>query len=79
MAKRIKREDSLTYLQSEMQTHAANASALRKENELLRSDRMMLIEALTDLTSDESYWSKEALQSGIVWRLKNVVNNIKNG
>jgi hypothetical protein len=39
----------------------------------------MLLSALEDLTSDEAYWSEEAIKSGIVWRLKNVLNQIKNG
>jgi len=79
MVKRIKREESLSYLQNELQTHSKNAGALRQENEVLRNDRSMLLSALEDLTSDEAYWSEEAIKSGIVWRLKNVLNQIKNG
>jgi hypothetical protein len=35
------------------------------------------MDTLDALTEDESYWSKEALQTGIVFKLKNVLNQIR--
>ena len=79
LAKRIKREESLAYLQSEVQTHAKNAGQLRQENEQLRNDRMMLIEIITDMVEDDSYWVEGTETQTMRWRVKNLVNNIKNG
>jgi hypothetical protein len=40
----------------------------------------MLLEVLSDLSEDESYWNMEdtSVQT-MLWRLKNLLNNLKNG
>jgi len=77
MAKRRVNEPGLNYLKGEVQHYQKEVGSYRQEIEKLRNDRMMLLSALEDLTSDENYWSEEAIKSGIVWRLKNVLNNLK--
>ena len=79
MPKRRVNEPGLNYLKGELSRVEQDVSAYRREIEVLRSDRSMLLDALEELTNNEEYWSKEALSMGIVWRLKNVLNNIKNG
>ena len=70
---------------------AANIDALRleikelnrdlnscyREMDTLRNQNMMLLEVLTDLTGDESYWSDQAKASGLVFKLTNVLTQIK--
>ncbi len=53
-------------------------SDLYKEHDIVRNQNMMLLEVLTDLTGDESYWSDEAKKTGIVFKLTNVLTQIKN-
>lgn len=76
MVKRRVNEPGINYLQSQIQEYKKENIGLRNELDILRNDRMMLLSALDDLTSDESYWSEEAIKSGIVWRLKNVLTQI---
>lgn len=51
---------------------------LRKENDLLRNNNMMLMDVLENLVSDESYWSVEVSTKTMLWRLKNILDNLKN-
>jgi len=78
MAKRNNNGIGIRHLQTEVQSYHKENIDQRREIEILRNDRSMLLSALDDLTSDESYWSEDALKSGIVWRLKNVLTQIKN-
>ena len=48
-----------------------------REMDTLRNQNMMLLEVLTDLTGDESYWSDQAKASGLVFKLTNVLTKIK--
>ena len=50
---------------------------LRNDIDGLRGQNIMLMDTLDALTEDESYWSPEALQTGIVFKLKNVLNQIR--
>lgn len=50
----------------------------RKENDLLRNNNMMLMDVLENLVSDESYWSVEVSTKTMLWRLKNILDNLKN-
>ena len=52
-------------------------SDLYKEHDIVRNQNMMLLEVLTDLTGDESYWSDQAKASGLVFKLTNVLTQIK--
>lgn len=38
----------------------------------------MLREALRALVADKTFWSEEAIRTGIIWRLENVLNQIEN-
>jgi hypothetical protein len=53
-------------------------SSVLRENDSLRADRMMLLEMLSDLTETESYWADDVATKTTVWRLKNLLNNLKN-
>ena len=48
-----------------------------REMDTLLNQNMMLLEVLTDLTGDESYWSDQAKASGLVFKLTNVLTQIK--
>lgn len=50
---------------------------LRKDNDLLRNNNMMLMNVLEDLTNDESYWSTDVSTKTMLWRLKNILNSLK--
>ena len=51
---------------------------IRRENESLRSQNQMLKDSLQALVEDKSFWSEQAISSGIVWRLENVLKQINN-
>lgn len=48
-----------------------------REMDTLRNQNMMLLEVLSDLTGDESYWSDSAKNSGLIFKLTNVLTQIK--
>ena len=77
MAKRRINVDSVEKLMYEMDQHKKEKAELRRDNDALRNQNMMLLESLEAITEENEYWSQEALQSGIVFRLKNVLNQIK--
>jgi hypothetical protein len=70
-------EAGVHYLQEEIKKHKAEKSMLRSDIDGLRGQNIMLMDTLDALTQDESYWSAEALQTGIVFKLKNVLNQIR--
>ena len=70
-------ERSVELLQLEMKELNKDLNAMIQENDALRNQNMMLLDSLEALTEDDSFWSQEALQTGIVFRLKNVLNQIK--
>ena len=74
MAKR--KELTLNQLQFQVNEFKKENLSLRQENASIRNESMMIKETLSALVEDESYWSEEAVKSGIVWRLKNVLNQI---
>ena len=53
-------------------------NGIRRENESLRNQNQMLKESLRALVEDKSFWSEQAISSGIVWRLENVLKQIEN-
>ena len=59
------------------QLRKEKASVLR-ENDSLRADNSMMIEILTDMTNDDSYWKDDPQTQTMRWRVKNMVNNLKN-
>jgi len=77
MAKRKINEQAFEKLEYEMQQHRKEKAMLRQDNDALRNQNMMLTESLKALTEDNSFWSEEALKSGVVFRLKNVLTQIE--
>jgi|TARA_B110000908_G_C10240727_1_gene445908 hypothetical protein len=64
-------------LRLEVQGLNREINALYKEHDIVRNQNMMLLEVLSDLTSNESYWSEDAKRSGMVFKLTNVLTQIK--
>lgn len=64
-------------LRAEINHEKNEKSLLRQENQVLRQQNMMLLETLSAITEEESYWSEDARKTGIVFRLKNVLTQIK--
>ena len=75
--KRKVNEQSVAQLQYELEQIKKDRAAYRTDNDALRSENIMLIEILKDLTENKSYWSEEALQSGFLFRLNNILSQIK--
>lgn len=71
-------EQGVTYLQSEIEKLKKEKFSVLRENDSLRADNSMLLEILTDMTNDDSYWSDDPQTMSMRWRVKNLVNNIKN-
>jgi len=79
MAKLKVNERTVDALQAEIEYHKRDKSEVLRENDSLRADKVMLLEILSDLTSDESYWNMEDTSvKTMLWRLKNLLNNLKN-
>ena len=79
MAKLKVNERTVDALQAEIEYHKRDKSEVLRENDSLKADKVMLLEILSDLTSDESYWNMEDTSvKTMLWRLKNLLNNLKN-
>jgi FtsZ-binding cell division protein ZapB len=78
MAKFKVNERTVDGLYLEIDHHKREKTDILRENDSLRRQNTMLIESLEALVSEKSFWSQEALTTGIVWRLENVLNQIKN-
>ena len=78
MAKLKINERTVEGLQLEIDHHKKQTAAYRRDNDSMRETNLMLLEMLTDLTDNEEYWSKEVATKTMVWRLKNLLNNLKN-
>jgi cell division protein FtsB len=79
MLKQRTNERSVDALYLEIDQHKREKADLRRENDSLRNNNMMLTDVLEDLTNNESYWSPEVSTKTMLWRLKNILNNLKNG
>jgi len=77
MPKRRVNEPGINFLQQEVNSYKKEQGAYRQEIEQLRNDRMMLLEILTDMIEDNSYWAEGAETQTMRWRVKNLVNNLK--
>tara|TARA_B110000503_G_C6948540_1_gene330049 strand:- start:102 stop:344 length:243 start_codon:yes stop_codon:yes gene_type:complete len=62
----------------ENEEHKREKSSLYDELDVLRNQNMMLLESLRAITQDDTFWSEDALRSGIVFKLKNVLTQIEN-
>jgi len=79
LAKRRVNEPGINFLQSEVESYKQDAIGYRRETEQLRNDRTMLLEILSEVIDDNSYWVDSTETQTMRWRVKNLVNNIKNG
>lgn len=77
MAKRRVNEPGINFLQNEVNSYKREQGQFRQEIEQLRNDRMMLLEILTDMTNEDSYWNTDTETQTMRWRVKNLVNNLK--
>jgi len=80
MAKLKINERTVEALQAEIEYHKRDKMETLRDNDSLRATNQMLLELLSDLSQDESYWNIEdtSVQT-MLWRLKNLLNNLKNG
>ena len=78
MIKQRTNERSIDALYLEIDQHKREKAELRKENDSLRNNNVMLINIFEDLVNDESYWTAEVSTKTMLWRLKNILNNLKN-
>jgi FtsZ-binding cell division protein ZapB len=77
MAIRKPNDITIQKLQYELKEIKRTRDEYRSDNDALRNQNMMLLETLSDLTTNDEYWSEMSLKSGIVFRLKNVLTQIK--
>lgn len=70
-------ERTVQNLNLEIDEHKkAKQSALR-DNDALRQENAMLKEILHDITSQDDCWTDTVETKTLLWRLKNLLNNIK--
>ncbi len=75
----IRKPNDLTVekLQYELKAIKSERDQYRRDNDSLRNESMMLMETLDDLTSNVDYWSEKSIKSGVVFRLKNVLTQLR--
>jgi hypothetical protein len=75
----IRKPNDLTVekLQYELKAIKSERDQYRRDNDSLRNESMMLMETLDDLTSNMDYWSEKSIKSGVVFRLKNVLTQLR--
>lgn len=78
MAKLKINERTVEGLQYEIDHCRREKQQILHENDSLRADNQILLEILNDLTNDESYWSDTIETRTMIFRLKNILNNLKN-
>ena len=77
MAKLKINERTVEALQAQIDQHRKEKAEVLRENDSLRADNSMLLEILTDMTNDDSYWKDDPQTQSMRWRVKNLVNNLK--
>jgi FtsZ-binding cell division protein ZapB len=77
MAKLKINERTVEGLQLEIDHHKREKQEVLRENDSLRANNSMLLEILTDMTNDDSYWKDDPQTQTMRWRVKNLVNNLK--
>lgn len=77
MAKLKINERTVEGLLAEIDHHKKEKAEVLRENDSLRTDNSMLLEILTDMTNDDSYWKEDPQTQSMRWRVKNLVNNLK--
>lgn len=79
MIKQRTNERSIDALYLEIDQHKREKAELRRDIDSLRNNNSMLMNIFEDLVNDESYWSPDVSTKTMLWRLKNILNNLKNG
>lgn len=77
MAKLKINERTVEGLLAEISHYKQEKAEVLRENDSLRADNSMLLEILTDMTNDDSYWKEDPQTQSMRWRVKNLVNNLK--
>jgi len=77
MAKRDNSAKVIQKLQYDIDQEKKQKAIYRKEIDELRQQKMMLFETMVALVDDDTYWSDDAKQSGIINRLKKVLQQTK--
>lgn len=72
------RKPNIDALFAEIEHHKSDKAELYNEIDALKGQNMMLLESLSAIAENDTFWSEEALKSGIVFKLKNVLTQIKN-
>jgi len=72
------RKPNIDALFAEIEHLKSDKTELYNEIDALKGQNMMLLESLSAITEDDTFWSEEALKTGIVFKLKNVLTQIKN-
>lgn len=77
MAKFKINERTVEALQLEIDHHKREKSEILRENDSLRSNNVMLMDILTSLIEEKSYWSDTVETKTMIFRLQNILNQIK--
>lgn len=77
MAKLKINERTVEALQAEIDNQKRQKQEVLRENDSLRADNSMLLEILTDMVDDNTYWNDDPSTQTMRWRVKNLVNNLK--
>jgi FtsZ-binding cell division protein ZapB len=78
MAKLKVNEKTVDALYLEIDHYKREKNAILRENDSLRANNSMLTEILTSLTEEASYWSDTVETRTMLFRLKNILNQMKN-
>ena len=76
MPKQKINERTVEALQHEIDYHKKDKQSALRDNDALRTENMMLKELLTDITSQEGCWTDDVPTKTMLWRLKNILNNL---
>jgi uncharacterized coiled-coil DUF342 family protein len=77
MAKRDNSAKVIQKLQYDIDQEKKQKAKYRQEIDELRQQKMILSETMVALVDDDTYWSDDAKQSGIINRLKKVLQQTK--
>lgn len=77
MAKRDNSAKVIQKLQYDLDQEKKQKAIYRKDIDALRNSKMVLTETMSALIEDDTYWSDDAKQSGIINRLKKVLQQTK--
>ena len=75
--KRKINETVVDELESEIKKLNREVNSIHQDNLALRSRNTMLLDLLGDVAANEDYWSSDAVKSGILFRFKNILNQLR--